>query len=251
MAGWDAEWVHQGFAPTVLRNTQLCKFYFAKEGNRCRRPNTCTFSHAVADLDVPQAPLAKARTDYPRMYFCGPSGAISTTGLLREVVLNRLEPAAPPEFEHLVKMTPEEPPPVLPDTPWTYLPHRGVTPPRTRGSSPLRSPARSPRRAAKGASPRRASPARPAASSSASSSNAAAKATSASSRSSSSTAQATAASSSSPAAKSKSGMPAPPTAPRPQSEIPVILPPPDALRPETAPSVFTVYGQDDNAEEEC
>ena len=70
-SGREGEWVHQGFAPSVLRNTQLCKFYFAKEGNFCRRPNTCTFSHSVDGLRIPPPPLAKARTDYPRMYFTG------------------------------------------------------------------------------------------------------------------------------------------------------------------------------------
>ena len=70
-SGREGEWVHQGFAPSVLRNTQLCKFYFAKEGNFCRRPNTCTFSHSVDGLRIPPPPLAKARTDYPRMYFAG------------------------------------------------------------------------------------------------------------------------------------------------------------------------------------
>ena len=191
-------------------------------------------------MEFPQAPLAKARTDYPRMYFIGGGAgtALSTTGLLREVVENRLDPEAPQDFEHIVKSAPAVPPPVVPDTPWAFVPARAVTPPLTRGASPLRAPARSPRRAARGASPRRASPARPAASSGASSSSCAAKATS---------------SSSSSTATAKSGMPAPPTAPRPQSEIPVILPPPDTLRPETAPSVFTVFGQDDNPveEEEC
>lgn len=159
-SGPEGEWVHQGFAPSVLRNTQLCKFYFAKDGNQCRRPTTCTFSHSVDGLQIPQAPLAKARTDYPRMYFAGGGTALSTTSLLRDVVEGALDPQVPQDFANIVKAAPREPPPLVPDTPWTYVPARATTPPRTTTPTPLR-PA-SPRRATprRPASPRKASPQR-------------------------------------------------------------------------------------------
>ena len=171
--GRHSEWVHQGFAPSVLRNTQLCKYYFAKEGNLCRRPTTCTFSHAVDTLRVPAQPLAKARTDYPRMYFTGESATLTTTTLLREVVEGQLDPEVPQDFAEIVKVAPRDPPPLVPDTLWTFVPARIETAGATakaaaaaRGASPRRAPPASPRRGPAKSPPRPKWAPRPGASSS-------------------------------------------------------------------------------------
>ena len=46
------------------------------------------------------------------------------------MVEGNLDPDLPEDFAHIVKAAPGDPPPVLPDTPWTYVPAPRPSTPR-------------------------------------------------------------------------------------------------------------------------